>query len=171
MVIALNGSLTISGKQKSRNTGGKGGTTRSVSNHLQKRAIVEPAQFNKLPTGKCVLISPGYARKEETAIPLITQVKIPKADIQAEEWSTSKWSKVRQKLKARSPQQHRDEAMSRQQIAIRLALAQELLPEPRSEDNESAGHARAPVPPVLEAPVGEAKIRDPQALAAFSEVF
>ena len=158
-------------QQKSRNTGGKGGTTRSVSNHLQKRAIVEPAQFNKLPTGKCVLISPGYARKEETAIPLITQVKIPKADIQAEEWSVSKWSKVRQKLKARSPQQHRDEAMSRQQIAIRLAIAQELLPEPRSEDNESAGHARAPVPPVLEAPVGEAKIRDPQALAAFSEVF
>ena len=159
-------------KQKSRNTGGKGGATRSVSDHLQKRAIVEPAQLNKLPTGKCVLISPGYSRKEETAIPLITQVKIPKQDIQAEEWSTGKWPKVLQKLKARSPQQRRDEAISRQQIAIRLAIAQELLPEPRSEDRDAgARHARAPVPPVLETPSGEAKILDPQALAAFSEVF
>ncbi|MEM1278529.1 MAG: type IV secretory system conjugative DNA transfer family protein [Cyanobacteria bacterium P01_H01_bin.152] len=159
-------------KQKSKNSGGSGGTTRSVSDHLQKRAIVEPAQFNKLPTGKCVLISPGYSRKEETAIPLITQVKIPKADIEAEDWSASKWPKVLQKLKARSPQQQRDEATSRQQIAVRIAIAQELLPESGDEASDAGTeHSYGAVPPVLEAPVGEAKIRDPQALAAFSEVF
>lgn len=156
-------------KQKSRNTGGKGGSTRSVSDHLQKRAIVEPAQFNKLPTGKCVLISPGYSRKDETAIPLITQVKIPKQDIDAEEWSSGRWPKVLKKLIDRSPQRLRDDDMSRQQIAIRLAIAEELLP--NSSDEDSDGHSEVAVPTVLENPVGEARILDPQALAAFSEVF
>lgn len=156
-------------KQKSRNTGGKGGSTRSVSDHLQKRAIVEPAQFNKLPTGKCVLISPGYSRKDETAIPLITQVRIPKQDIQAEDWSVGKWPKVQEKLIDRSPQRLRDDDMSRQQIAIRLAIAEELLP--NSSDEDSDGHSEVAVPTVLENPVGEARILDPQALAAFSEVF
>ena len=161
-------------KQKSRNSGGRGGTTRSVSDHIQKRAIVEPAQFNKLPTGKCVLISPGYARKDETSIPLITAVKIPKSDIKEEAWSVSKWPKVQKRLIERSPQSFRNEAQSRQQIAIRMAIAEELLPRPRNEDGDARPtHSRfnAPVPPVLETPEGIAKIRDPQALAAFSEVF
>ena len=157
-------------KQKSRNTGGKGGSTRSVSDHLQKRAIVEPAQFNKLPTGKCVLISPGYSRKDETAIPLITNVKIPKADIEEETWSVSKWPKIQEKLVNRSAQTFQGDDVARQQIAIRLALAEELLPLPNDGSDPSQG--RAAVPTVLENPKREtAKIRDPQALAAFSEVF
>ena len=116
-------------KQKSRSRG-KGGVSNSLSNHAQRRAIVEPAQFNKLPTGKCVFINPGYQRKDEGSIPMIKKVKIPKADIAAEADSKGLWKKIRVKLVNRSPQVKLDDAGSKRQIQQRIAIAEEMLPLP-----------------------------------------
>jgi type IV secretory pathway TraG/TraD family ATPase VirD4 len=154
-------------KQKSRNSGGKGGASRSVSEQLQKRPIVEPAQFNRLPTGKCVLISPGFARKDETSIPLISTIKVPKSDIAEEDWSKNTWKKLRAKLIERSPQQLRDSAKVNQRMAICQALVEELLPLPMDDEGEFDG----PIP-VLESPrTAAAQLLDPVLLAKFSEVF
>jgi type IV secretory pathway TraG/TraD family ATPase VirD4 len=160
------GDEEIQVKQKSRNSGGRGGASRSVSLQVQKRPIVEPAQFNRLPTGKCVLISPGFARKDETSIPHISTIKIPKQDIQEEAWSVETWEKLRGKLIARSAQQLRDTARSSQQIAICNALVEDLLPLPAEDDGEDA-----PIPILNSPSPSAAKVCDPVALAAFSEVF
>jgi type IV secretory pathway TraG/TraD family ATPase VirD4 len=162
-------------KQKSRNSGGKGGSSRSVSEQLQKRPIVESAQFNRLPTGKCVLISPGFARKDETSIPHISTIKIPKTDVAEEDWSIATWKKLQAKLIQRSPQQLRDTARANQQMAICKAMVEEMLPLPLTEEGEpDAHHSRFDAPiPILNSPplVATAKVVNPIALAAFSEVF
>lgn len=163
-------------KQKSRNSGGRGGSSKSISEQLQKRPIVEPAQFNRLPTGKCVLISPGFARKDETSIPLISKVKIPQADIKEEEWSKEIWAKLRAKLVSRSPQQLRDSAKANQQMAICQAMVEELLSLPLDEEGHSdTHHSRfdAPIPVLSSTPprAAAAKLINPGALYQFSEVF
>ena len=121
------GEEQISMKQKSRSSG-KSGTSTSTSDHVQKRHIVESAQFNKLPTGKCVFINPAYGRKEEESIPLIQRVKIPQKDIDVEAWSKRKWPKLRDRLIAVSGQTFKDEEVSKAQIADRMAIAAEYFP-------------------------------------------
>ena len=161
-------------KQKSRNSGGKGGASRSVSEQLQKRPIVESAQFNRLPTGKCVLISPGFARKDETSIPLISMIKVPKADVGEENWSKATWDKLRAKLIHRSPQKLRDSAKANQQMTICQAMVEELLPLPMDEDGEpDTHHSRfdALVPVLQPTPAAAAKVINPGALLEFSEIF
>jgi len=163
-------------KQKSRNSGGKGGTSRSVSEQLQKRPIVESAQFNRLPTGRCVLISPGFARQDETSIPLISTVKIPKADIQDEAWSRQIWGKLQAKLAERSPQQFRDSAKANQQMAICQAMVEELLPLPMDEEGQPDTHRSqfdGPIPVLSSSPpaAAAANLINPGALLEFSEVF
>ncbi|NEQ48213.1 MAG: type IV secretory system conjugative DNA transfer family protein [Leptolyngbya sp. SIOISBB] len=164
-------------KQKSRNSGGKGGASRTVSEQVQKRHIVEPAQFNRLPTGRCVLVSPGFARKDETSIPLISQIKIPKGDLKEDDWSRDTWEKLRAKLVSRSPQTYRDTDKANQQMQICQALVEELLPLPVDEEGESDAHSsrfNAPIPVLDSSPSGagaNAKVLNPIALAEFSEVF
>ena len=121
------GEEEVSIKQKSKSTG-KGGGSTSTSDHLQKRHIVESAQFTKLPTGKCVFINPAYGHKEEEGIPFIHRIKVPKKDIAAEAWSKLKWPKLRQRLIENSGQTFRDEALSKAQISERMAIASAMFP-------------------------------------------
>ena len=160
-------------KQKSRSSGGKGGASNSTSNHLQKRPIVESAQFNRLPTGRCVLISPGFCRKDETSIPLISSIKVPKADIDDDEWSINTWPKVKAKLEGRSPQTLGDEAKTRHEIAVRMALVQELLPLPIDGDSLPPENRQTSVgnPGILPKEKEGAKIINASALATFTNAF
>ncbi|MEL6224420.1 MAG: type IV secretion system DNA-binding domain-containing protein, partial [Cyanobacteria bacterium J06627_8] len=94
--------LVLKHKNKSRG-GGKSSTSTSENRH--KRHIMEAAQFNKLPTGHCVLVNPGYGNpKEQTSIPLKLRVKVPKRDIQAQVRSENVWPKLRTLLIKRSGQ-------------------------------------------------------------------
>ncbi|WP_204141030.1 type IV secretory system conjugative DNA transfer family protein [Halomicronema sp. CCY15110] len=156
-------------KQKSRNSGGRGGASHSVSKQVQKRRIVEPAQFNRLATGKCVLISPGFARKDETSIPLISKIKVPQADVKEGKWSEETWEKVRAKLIQRSPQSLRESARANQQMAICQAMVENYLPLPT--DDEAEDVQASPLVPVLDADPAAAEVIDPNALLEFSEVF
>lgn len=137
------GEEQISIKQKSKSNG-KGGGSTSTSDHLQKRHIVESAQFNKLPTGKCVFINPAYARKEEEAIPLIHKVRIPKPDIRSETWSKGKWPKLRERLIQQSGQTFKDDALSKRQMEDRMAIAAEYFPLEKAESSEQAGSGVTP---------------------------
>ncbi|MFE4105943.1 type IV secretory system conjugative DNA transfer family protein [Almyronema epifaneia] len=129
-------------KSKTKSTG-KGGGSTSTAGHTQKRAIVEPAQFNKLTTGKCVLINPAYSRKDEGSIPLILKVKVPKADLAQEAWSKERWPKVRERLIAASHQSFNSEAHTREQLASRMAIAEQLFPLPK-QSTPSAPNLKDP---------------------------
>lgn len=53
------GEMEIQFKSKSRSMG-KGGGSNSISDHHQKRHLLEPAQFTKMGTGRAVIINPAY---------------------------------------------------------------------------------------------------------------
>jgi len=129
-------------KSKTKSTA-KGGGSTSTAGHTQKRAIVEPAQFNKLTTGKCVLINPAYSRKDEGSIPLILKVKVPKADLAQEAWSKERWPKVRERLIAASHQSFNSEAHTREQLAARMTIAEQLFPLPK-QSTPSAPNLKDP---------------------------
>lgn len=102
--------------QKSHgSSGGKGST--NVSEQDRTRKLFEPSQFLKLPTGRCILISPGHENKQEAAVPINQNVKIPFADIAASEASVKKWPDIRDEFVAISPQQLPTEADLKQRYS------------------------------------------------------
>lgn len=164
------GEEQISLKQKSKSNG-KGGTSSSTSDHLQKRHIIESAQFNKLPTGKCIFINPAYGRKDEEAIPLIHKVQIPKADIQAEAWSKSKWPKLRGRLIQQSGQTLKGDAVDAA-MANRMAIATEYFPlENASTKSVGSGGVPQSVTPSPSAPAPPQKTVNPSMLAELQALF
>lgn len=104
---------------------------------------MEPAQFNKLTTGKCVLINPAYSRKDEGSIPLILKVKVPRADLAQEAWSKARWPKVRDRLIVASHQQFNSEEHTREQLASRMAIAEQIFPLPK-QSTPSAPNLKDP---------------------------
>lgn len=165
------GEEEVSIKQKSKSTG-KGGGSTSTSDHLQKRHIVESAQFVKLPTGKCVFINPAYGRKEEEGIPLIHRVKVPKKDIAAESWSKRMWPKLRERLVKQSGQTFRDEALSKAQITQRMAIASAMFPlEEASPSARPVARAPAPASAPTSPVAAMAQRLSPSMLAELKECF
>jgi type IV secretory pathway TraG/TraD family ATPase VirD4 len=130
------GEEEIGTKQKSRSTGKSGGST-STSDQIHKRSLVEAAQFNKFPTGKCVLVNPAYIRKDEGSIPLILDIKIPPTDIAEESWSRNKWKKVRERLIQNSHQAVYSEQQSRAEIDRRMDIAKQIFPAAQKEKSGS----------------------------------
>jgi len=114
-------------KQKSKSNG-KGGTSNSTSDQTQRRQLIEAAQINRFPTGKCVVISPGYGNKEETAIPFEAVVKIPADDLKLEGWCRQVWPKLRQKLVEKSGQKPISDESSREAIELRRQIALRYFP-------------------------------------------
>ncbi len=91
-------------KQKSRGrSGGKAST--NVSEQERTVKLFEPSQFLKLPTGKCILISPGFQSKGESSIPIEQKIKLPAAEMTAVEKSKNVWEFIRSKLIKRTSQQ------------------------------------------------------------------
>ncbi|MEO1147765.1 MAG: TraM recognition domain-containing protein, partial [Cyanobacteria bacterium J06638_22] len=135
------GNEEISITQKSKNTG-RGGTSKSTSDHLQQRPLIEPAQFNRYPTGKCAVVNPGYANKKEAALPFEIQIKIPKADIQREAWCRNVWEKVRGKLIAQSGQTEFSDERSREAIQYRRQIVEQFFPNPGNQEVQPS----APIP-------------------------
>jgi type IV secretory pathway TraG/TraD family ATPase VirD4 len=130
------GEEEIGTKQKSRSTGKSGGST-STSDQIHKRYLVEAAQFNRFPTGKCVFVNPAYLRKDEGSIPLILNIKVPVKDLEEEDWSKSKWEKVRARLIENSHQVFNSEEESKAEIDRKMAIAQYLFPAPDAPPSKS----------------------------------
>ena len=111
--------------QKSRgNSGGKSST--NISDQDRTRKLFEPSQFLKLPKGRCILISPGFANPKEASIPLNQMVNIPQADIDDSDESVKAWSDIREEFVAVSPQQIPTEA----DLKLRYQAVDSLYPLP-----------------------------------------
>lgn len=128
------GEMEVQFKSQSRSTG-KGGGSKSFNEQHQKRHLLEPAQFSKMQTGRCVLINPAYTRGNEGYVPLFLRVPVPQADIDEMNWSVDKWDLIRRRLRAGKKQLSNE--VRRQQLDERLALAEKLFPIP--EDPVKAG--------------------------------
>jgi type IV secretory pathway TraG/TraD family ATPase VirD4 len=97
------GEEEIKYKQKSRSTGG-GKASTSISDQERTRKLFEPAQFLKLPPGKCVFINPAYSNKNEGSVPLLKSIKVPRYIIGLEESNDSNWDRVIKLLARKSTQ-------------------------------------------------------------------
>lgn len=97
------GEEEISYKQKSRSTGG-GKASTSISDQEKTRKLFEPAQFLKLPPGKCVFINPAYDNKKEGSVPLLKTIKVSKYLIGLEEENGNNWDKLIKQLARKSTQ-------------------------------------------------------------------
>lgn len=126
------GEMEIQFKSKSRSTG-KGGGSNSISDHHQKRHLLEPAQFTKMGTGRAVIINPAYVRGTEAYVPLFGAVKVPQADIDEMEWSQGKWEMIRSRLIESNHNVTTDEERS-QQFEERRTLAEKLFPLPQGQE-------------------------------------
>ncbi len=97
------GEEEIKYKQKSRSTGG-GKASTSISDQERTRKLFEPAQFLKLPPGKCVFINPAYSNNNEGSVPLLKSIKIPRYIIGLEQSNDSNWDRVIKQLARKSTQ-------------------------------------------------------------------
>ncbi len=127
--------VTYKTKSTSRSTGGKGSTSRSKNQNVQKKHLFEPAQFNRLPTGKAVIVNPAMSDGKESYIPILHKFKIPKWDIEAQNASEAEWPEIREALI-----KHNVESMPKditKQMEDRKALALRIFSSP--EENAQPG--------------------------------
>lgn len=93
-------------KLRSRSSGGQSGASTSVSEQISTRKLFSVNQFNNLPEGKAVFISPGFRSRGETNLPLLSRINIsdsdPRNGSQAENQSTAAWYQCQKELLAKS---------------------------------------------------------------------
>lgn len=126
------GEQEIRFKSKSRSTG-KGGGSTSTNDQQQKRPLLEPSEFLKLPTGRAVIINPAYTRQKEAYVPLIESVKVPNSDIAEMSWSEQKWSEVFERIGANNRKNLVSDAARSIQLEQRHQFAEKLFPEEASK--------------------------------------
>jgi len=97
------GEEEIKYKQKSRSTGG-GKSSTSISEQERTRKLFEPAQFLKLPPGKCLFINPAYGNKNEGSVPLLKKIKVPRHLINLEQYNEMNWDTLIDELTQKSTQ-------------------------------------------------------------------
>ncbi|MHC5746573.1 MAG: type IV secretory system conjugative DNA transfer family protein [Nostoc sp.] len=132
------GEEEIKYKQKSRSTGG-GRASTSISEQERTRKLFEPAQFLKLPPGKCLLINPAYSNKNEGSVPILKNIKIPKYIIGLEQENDTKWDKVIKELARKSTQKK----PTQEDLDLRVKEVDRKFPIPQAP--VQAGNAPLPV--------------------------
>jgi hypothetical protein len=60
--------------------------------------LPKAAEFNKLPQGKAVTISPGYSNNEEAYVPVLRNIQIQSADIASSKRSIEIWERMVSKM-------------------------------------------------------------------------
>jgi type IV secretory pathway TraG/TraD family ATPase VirD4 len=132
------GEEEIKYKQKSRSTGG-GKTNTSISDQERTRKLFEPAQFLKLPPGKCLFINPAYSNKNEGSVPLLKNIKVCKHIIGLEQQNDENWDGVIKKLAQKSTQRK----PTQEDLDLRVSAVNERFPIPQAP--VQAGAAPLPV--------------------------
>ncbi|MBE9210535.1 type IV secretory system conjugative DNA transfer family protein [Nostoc sp. LEGE 06077] len=118
------GDIEIKYKQRSRSSGGSGGASTSNSDQNSTRKLFEINQFNTLPEGKAVIISPGFRSRGQISLPILEKIKIPQRDIKSEAQSIKVWYEFQSKLASQSTLQ----TPANEEMKVRREEAQRLLP-------------------------------------------
>lgn len=118
------GEEEIKYKQRSRSSGGKGGASISNSDQNSTRKLFDVNQFNTLPSGKAVIISPGFRSRGQISLPILQSIKIPQHEIQSEAESVKAWYEFQKFLSKKSTLL----TPADEEMKIRRASAIKLLP-------------------------------------------
>ncbi|OYD90436.1 hypothetical protein CDG77_17325 [Nostoc sp. 'Peltigera membranacea cyanobiont' 213] len=118
------GEEEIKYKQRSRSSGGKGGASISNSDQNSTRKLFDINQFNTLPSGKAVIISPGFRSRGQISLPILQSIKIPQYEIQSEADSVKAWYEFQKSLAMKSILK----PPADEEMRIRRASAIKLLP-------------------------------------------
>ncbi len=118
------GEEEIKYKQRSRSSGGKGGASTSNSDQNSTRKLFDVNQFNTLPEGKAVIISPGFRSRGQISLPILQSIKIPQHEIQSEVDSVKVWYEFQKFLSKESTLL----TPADEEMKIRRSLALKLLP-------------------------------------------
>ncbi len=118
------GDEEIKYKQRSRSSGGKGGASISNSDQNSTRKLFDINQFNTLPEGKAVIISPGFRSRGQISIPILQNIHIPQHEINSEAASVKAWYKFQKSLAMKSILK----PPADEEMRIRRAEALKLLP-------------------------------------------
>ncbi|MBW4639393.1 MAG: type IV secretion system DNA-binding domain-containing protein [Gloeocapsa sp. UFS-A4-WI-NPMV-4B04] len=117
------GEQEINYKQKSRGrSGGKAST--NISDQERTIKLFESSQFLKLPTGKCILISPGFQSKGESSLPVEQKIKLSKSELAAVERSKNVWKHIRDRLIKRSSQS----TITKENLSNHYKLVEQMFP-------------------------------------------
>ena len=141
-------------KVKSRSSGGKGGASTSWSEQYHRKPLFEPAEFNKLDTGRCVAIFPAFKNGKEAYVPILEEIKIPQSNQEEQKWSESRWEAYRQFLIQQKGKQLTNEEWSAKFQERKYAVEQ-LFPEesPETPAEASGGRNRQGVAVAVDLPV------------------
>ena len=82
-----------------------------------------------MPTGRAIRISPAHKRNKEAYLPILTDFKLHKPDLEEQKWSESRWHEIRQFMINQKSNFVSDEARSRQ-FEERRQLAESMFPLP-----------------------------------------
>ncbi|MHC5938972.1 TraM recognition domain-containing protein [Nostoc sp.] len=118
------GEEEIKYKQRSRSSGGKGGASISNSDQNSTRKLFDINQFNTLPEGKAVIISPGFRSRGQISLPILEKIKIPQRDIKLESKSIKMWYEFQSRLASFSPLQ----TPANEEMKVRREAAKRILP-------------------------------------------
>ncbi|WP_375466860.1 type IV secretory system conjugative DNA transfer family protein [uncultured Nostoc sp.] len=118
------GEEEIKYKQRSRSSGGKGGASTSNSDQNSTRKLFDINQFNTLPEGKAVIISPGFRSRGQISLPLLQKIHIPQHEIDSEASSVRAWYEFQKFLSKKSTLL----TPADEEMKIRRSLALKLLP-------------------------------------------
>ena len=145
------GNQTITTTSVSRSYG-KSGASTSTSKQIHQVPLISVDRIERFPQGKAIIANPGYGDKNDTKRPIMGSIGVPLEDIKREnEAQEVIWKqKIRPALAARmieiKEQQQRADCIdlsklnakdkqdwTTEQLELRLAAAEELLPMPPSE--------------------------------------
>ncbi|BAY14083.1 type IV secretory system conjugative DNA transfer family protein [Calothrix sp. NIES-2098] len=118
------GNEQIKHRERSRSSGGKGGASTSISEQNSTRNLFEVNQFNSLPEGRTIIVSPGFRSGKEVGLPLLEQIRIPQSDRNSEVASVEKWYELQQEFISKSTLKE----PSGEELEIRKFSAEKLLP-------------------------------------------
>lgn len=107
MFSELLGETEISYKttSKSRSSGKSSSTSRSQNVNRQKKALFEPAQFNRLLQGRAVILNPNFIRGKEGYMPILKDLEIRQIEGAHQDWSVKEWPTVLKHIQSKRPQQ------------------------------------------------------------------
>lgn len=128
------GEEEIKYNQRSRSSGGKGGASTSNSDQNSTRKLFDVNQFNTLPSGKAVIISPGFRSRGQISLPILQSIKIPQHEIQSEADSVKAWYEFQKFLSKESTLL----TPADEEMKVRRALALKLLPLIENEEQLSS---------------------------------
>lgn len=117
------GDVEVNFNSKSRGTSG-GKSNVNISEHNQTKKLFPTEEFLKLPTGNCVIINPGFRKKDESYIPIKQKISASKEYLKIRSESGKIWEDILKTLGNK-----KKPTITEKDVKARYVLCEKLFPE------------------------------------------